>query len=310
MVAASISANGNIFTVQGALVPSSNQAYNLGSPDAKWKDLYLSGSAIHLGSVKLEATQDGELLIRTNDGNPTQVVKAVSSMTVTATSNVVTNRLSPFSGNVIDVSGATLSNLTMTGAVITNVVTSKVEPFSDNQIDMSGATVCNLSLVTNNIEAASGGVINMGGSTLSNLSVVGLPVPSRTSNVYFYAGRGGQDFTLPAGSTIGDWSDGLTTQTPAGIFDMNAGVFTAPVSGTYILSFGFRCSGNGELRLRINGTDMQNFFSNTHGIYGSVIHRLTAGTVVQLVVMEAARTFHPDSRNNRLWFQGTLTYME
>ena len=277
MVAPMISGGGiaepNIFSVHGSLVPSSNEFYNLGSVGAKWKDLYLSGSTIHLGNLKLQATQGGELMVRTNEGGSVPVLSASTDLILTATSNLITNKISPYTGNVIDISGATL---------------------------------CNLSLMTNMIEPVSGGIINMGGSTLSNVTVAGMPAASTTSNVYFYAARGGGDFTLSAGSTIGGWTDALTTQTPAGILNMTTGVFTAPVTGSYTFAFGFRCGESGELRVRINGTDMHNFYNK---YYGTVIQRLTAGNTLVLAVEIGSCSFYPASVNNRLWFQGTLTHL-
>lgn len=302
MRGASIRTNGDRFIVEGGLVPSSNEVYNLGAPDAKWNDLYLSGSVIHMGNVNLEATNEGELVIRSLDNGPVNIVKATSALTVTATSNVVTDRLSPYTGSVIDIGGSTLCNLILKNAVHSKVVTSKVEPFSNNFIDFSGTTLSNLKIKTKSIEAEnSDGTIDMRGSTLSNVHICS----SETTkpNPYFHAGRGGDDFTVLAGSTIDAWTNNLTLQMPDGAFNTTTGIFQAPITGTYMFTFGFNRSGDGELRLRINGTDIYNFLSTS---YGTVIHRLTVGTTVQLVIMEADCAFHPNFKNDRLWFQGTL----
>ena len=42
-------ANPNVMFSKGSIIPSSNEHFNLGSPAARWKELYLSGQTIHLG---------------------------------------------------------------------------------------------------------------------------------------------------------------------------------------------------------------------------------------------------------------------
>lgn len=39
--------------VYGNVIPSANVTYNLGSPSAQWKDLYLSGSTIYIGGAQI-----------------------------------------------------------------------------------------------------------------------------------------------------------------------------------------------------------------------------------------------------------------
>ena len=45
---------GNKLIVGGDLTPSSNSVYDLGDSSKKWKDLHLSGSTIHLGTILLQ----------------------------------------------------------------------------------------------------------------------------------------------------------------------------------------------------------------------------------------------------------------
>jgi hypothetical protein len=54
------------------LLPLSDSDYDLGSPTKKWKDLYLSGSSVHLGSIILKDA-DGQLSVTDNSGNPAAV---------------------------------------------------------------------------------------------------------------------------------------------------------------------------------------------------------------------------------------------
>lgn len=55
---------GNPLIVGGDLTPSADSAYDLGSSSKKWKDLHLSGSTIHLGSLLL---QDDGGVLKTRD---------------------------------------------------------------------------------------------------------------------------------------------------------------------------------------------------------------------------------------------------
>ena len=65
-----LSANGNNQTfkisstetiVTGNVVPSANVTYDLGSDTARWKDLYLSGNTIKLGTTAISVTSDNEI---------------------------------------------------------------------------------------------------------------------------------------------------------------------------------------------------------------------------------------------------------
>jgi hypothetical protein len=52
----------------GSLIPALDSTYDLGSATRKWKDLYLSGSTINLGSLTLQDI-NGRISIRDSDGN-------------------------------------------------------------------------------------------------------------------------------------------------------------------------------------------------------------------------------------------------
>lgn len=61
---------GNPLIVGGNLTPSADSAYDLGSSSKKWKDLYLSGSTIHLGSILLQDS-GGQLVTKDSAASPT-----------------------------------------------------------------------------------------------------------------------------------------------------------------------------------------------------------------------------------------------
>jgi len=55
--------------VSDHILPTSNEAYDLGSPDKKFRDLYLSGSTIYLDDVALSKNTDGNLEVKDSNGN-------------------------------------------------------------------------------------------------------------------------------------------------------------------------------------------------------------------------------------------------
>ena len=55
-------------TFTGNLLPAADSAYDLGDSSAKWKDLYLSGSTIHLGGLDIK-DQGGDFSVTDSAGN-------------------------------------------------------------------------------------------------------------------------------------------------------------------------------------------------------------------------------------------------
>ena len=55
--------------VGGHLTPSADSTYDLGDSSKKWKDLYLSGSTIHLGNILLQDS-GGQLITRDSASGP------------------------------------------------------------------------------------------------------------------------------------------------------------------------------------------------------------------------------------------------
>ena len=60
---------GNAMIVGGHLTPSADSTYDLGDSSKKWKDLYLSGSTIHLGNILLQDS-GGQLITRDSASGP------------------------------------------------------------------------------------------------------------------------------------------------------------------------------------------------------------------------------------------------
>lgn len=52
----------------GNIIPSGNVTYDLGTATNRWKDIYLSGSSIYLGSSTIEEDNNGNVVITNGDG--------------------------------------------------------------------------------------------------------------------------------------------------------------------------------------------------------------------------------------------------
>ena len=58
----------DLTNVSTDIVPSENEAFDLGSNEKRFKDLYLSGNTIDLGGTKLSANSSGELVVSNENG--------------------------------------------------------------------------------------------------------------------------------------------------------------------------------------------------------------------------------------------------
>ena len=99
-------------TVTGSILPSANVTYNLGSPTARWKDLYLSGTTIDLGGTTMSAPAGGGFAVTT--GNIVAGATTVSTSTTTGSfiaAGGVGIAGNVFTGGWIVPSGNTTQNL-------------------------------------------------------------------------------------------------------------------------------------------------------------------------------------------------------
>ena len=70
-----LSVQGNItgsIKVAGDILPTETDQFDLGSEDKRFKDIYLSGSTIFLGNVKLTESEEGTLKVV--DANENEVI--------------------------------------------------------------------------------------------------------------------------------------------------------------------------------------------------------------------------------------------
>lgn len=64
----------------GSLLPSSNVAYDIGSVDVRWRDLYLAGNTINLGGTLISKDTTGYLSLSSNVGTSNELLGVVASM--------------------------------------------------------------------------------------------------------------------------------------------------------------------------------------------------------------------------------------
>ena len=89
-------------TINNSLIPSADVTYDLGTPSARWKDLYLSGNSIYLGnSVVISATTSGSVSFTTTPDS-------VSNLNIVSSGNMYTNAIT--AGN-LNASTASVGNL-------------------------------------------------------------------------------------------------------------------------------------------------------------------------------------------------------
>ena len=160
--------------------PSASEVYDLGSPTARWRDLYLSGSSLYLGSALITADQAGVLnlpLGTTVNGeliiNPSET--AFKTITVSGQSNIVADSfedtLTVAGGTGIALTtNATTDTLTITNSGVTGLAGTA------GQIGVSAATgtVTLTNLGVTSLTGTVGGIgvsAASGSVTLTNLGV-------------------------------------------------------------------------------------------------------------------------------------------
>ena len=187
---------GDTFT--GSLIPDSNEAYDLGSATKKWRDLYLSGNTITLGTLQLKDS-GGQLVFVDSSGNKTGLglslttnntnVLSLDSDTGVFTFNdsdlARTNINETFhsgltvKGGLSVAGGATLDSATITNLANTNLTGSQATLDSANigTLRVTGNTVLDGNLtITGTETTVNTEIINLADNTIVlNSNATGTP---------------------------------------------------------------------------------------------------------------------------------------
>jgi len=79
--------------VSGSILPTRNLVYDLGAPDKRWNDLYLSGNTIDLSGTLLSRHTDGSLMVHDSNNNMVNLrannIIAEGNLTVSGTTTTV-----------------------------------------------------------------------------------------------------------------------------------------------------------------------------------------------------------------------------
>lgn len=183
-------------SVYGNILPASNVGFDLGSPDLRFRDLYLSGNTIFIGSGSIQQTEDGRITIigasgkqeleissiTTNDpdgfidlnNNIFSNVQSMITSNIVVTAEASINAITTDNSDGLDMSGITLSNI---GVVDTQVLTNKTNPL----IDVDGCSLSNISNVQTTSISGNNDTVDMTANSLSNVGDVKLNVDATLS---------------------------------------------------------------------------------------------------------------------------------
>ena len=179
------------------LVPDEDEAHDLGSPTKKWKDLYLSGFSLSLGSTRITSGAGGALSVQGLTSNSNVITKSI-------TSNVWNNL---YTANVIETAG----NLYYTNARVRSTLSNGTGVYYDK--------VTGVISIGQNVDTTSNVTFN--NMTLTgNLNVVGNVVGFYANTLIItdpliQLGYGNPSDSIDLG-LIGHYNDG--TQKLAGVF--------------------------------------------------------------------------------------------
>jgi hypothetical protein len=157
--------------ISGALIPSGDEVYNIGSSTRKWANLFLSGNTIVLGQTKIESSGDGSIRIKSTNTQVTSAISFASNGYIAAPSGPL----------------ATASGSVSATPRIANVrVTDSNYNYLDDTAANNGA---NGFVEINGANFDSGATVIVGTSTASSVSFVNstrlrVALPSLTSGTY------------------------------------------------------------------------------------------------------------------------------
>jgi hypothetical protein len=167
--------------VTGNFIPDTNIAYDLGNSTRAWRDLYLSGSSLILGSQTITSNTDGVTL--SNSINTTNITASntISTVTLNASgaitgANVTANNLSntqvAFANGSKIVGDANLTFTSTTGTLSANLFTGTLTTNAQPNVTSVG-TLTGLTVTSNIVGNIAGFAYTVANGTQSNITSLG-----------------------------------------------------------------------------------------------------------------------------------------
>ena len=225
-----LSVPGNV-NATGNLIPGANVTYDIGSSASRWKDLYLSGTSIFLGTSSITEDASGDIVLTNGDGgtwtfggtadlNQSTIANGTSNAQVLLNSDFRVGLAG--NANVLNVSGAGV--VTSTGNVVPLGIKTDNYYYANGDAVTFGSTAAGSDT---QIQFNDGGTAFGGSSTFTLNKTSGLVTAtgnvsgnnfiSTSGTVQFGTGAGSGTIAVDTGSTTA----GLFTTT---ITDVNIGL--------------------------------------------------------------------------------------
>ena len=161
-------------TVSGDILPSANITYNLGSPTQKFKDIYLSGNSIILGTQTISSNAGGIDLTGALSGNGSGLSN-ITGANVTGAVAYATTANAVAGANV----SGQVANALVAGTVYTNAQPNITSVGTLSSLVVSGNIQSNANVITDNILGLTGALTITSGGTNTNINLK----PNGTGNI-------------------------------------------------------------------------------------------------------------------------------
>jgi len=245
--------------ITGALLPSANVTYNLGSATQRWKDLYLSGSTIYLGAAgELTTDNSGALTLNAN---------------LTTTANVNSGNVS--TGNITATGTATVTSNLIAGNVYANSGTIGASKLTGSLTTAAQANVTSVGRLTDLTVGNSTVYSSFGNGTITSnsVSVAGNILLTSTTPIFINGSVGTNGQVLSTTTTGVQW----VSLSPSSIFNGTSNVNVA-ASGNVSVSIG----GTSNVAV-VTSTGV-----NVAGYVSATSLKLPGGTIGQPLISDGA----------------------
>ena len=237
-------------TFAGSLLPNANSTFDLGTSTSRWKDLYLSGTTIYIGSSTI-ASSNGNLILTNGDGG-----QLIVSGNGTTTSTSITNQNSNVIVNPTTINfgvngNANVFKLTGTGANVTGTLS------TTGNAAVSG-------ILTDNYYYANGQPLDVGGN----------PAGSNTQIQFNNNGEFGA-------------SSNFTFNTATNLLTVTGNVAATNANLGNIVTANYLVSNSGCVLV---GTGAIAVIGTAAGIFNSSIADINLGLLANIVVGSSAGT--------------------